>query len=201
MQDCVTKFSHACTFDRRGETPAPQPEKRLPALPRPQACRALSRQIGKYVCRAMLAVFRTGPCQHLAFAWQPRLQDQIHALKLSIGPGLSRGAREIRIGPSHPRELASARLGASEAGSDVLNGGLRAIAPLESVAKHWIFPPAPSAKSRKSLYDPQKVSFQICGISPCVASFPVDTCSARPYTRRRVTSPHREATIWKGRSQ
>jgi hypothetical protein len=63
------KFGYACTFadKRRGETPAPPFKKRTPVLPRLPACRALSRQIGKCIFRAMLAVFRTGRRQHLAF--------------------------------------------------------------------------------------------------------------------------------------
>ncbi len=63
------KFGYAWTFVNklRGGTPAPPPEKRTPALPRLPACRALSRQIGKGIFRAMLAVFRTGRRQHLAF--------------------------------------------------------------------------------------------------------------------------------------
>ncbi len=63
------KFSFAWTFVNklRGGTPAPPPEKRTPAFPRLPACRALSRQIGKGIFRAMLAVFRTGRRQHLAF--------------------------------------------------------------------------------------------------------------------------------------
>ena len=63
------KFDYAWTFVNklRGGTPAPPPEKRTPALPRLPACRALSRQIGKSIFRAMLAVFRTGRRQHLAF--------------------------------------------------------------------------------------------------------------------------------------
>ena len=63
------RFGHAWTFVNkpRGETPAPPPEKPPPVLPRPPACRALSGQIGKCIFRAMLAVFRTGRRQYLAF--------------------------------------------------------------------------------------------------------------------------------------
>jgi hypothetical protein len=56
------KFSFACTFERRGETPAP-PEKRSPALPRLLMCRALFRQIGT-------RIFRAGCSRHLASGGQ-----------------------------------------------------------------------------------------------------------------------------------
>src|SRR5208282_2075860 len=67
------KFGYAWTFVNkpRGETPAPPPEKRAPALPR------------------------------------------------------RRLARGIRIGPPHPNGLVSPCWGASEFGSDILNGRLR----------------------------------------------------------------------------
>ena len=63
------KFGFAWTFVNklRGGTPAPPPEKRTPAFPRLPSCRALSRQIGTGSFRAMLAVFRTGRRQNLAF--------------------------------------------------------------------------------------------------------------------------------------
>ena len=63
------KFDYAWTFagKPRDETPAPPPGKRTPVLPRLPACRALFRQTGKCIFRAMLAVFRTGRRQHLAF--------------------------------------------------------------------------------------------------------------------------------------
>src|SRR5208337_216055 len=56
------KFGCACTFlnKPRGETPAPPPEKRTTASPRPPARPALSGQIGTCIVRA-------GRRQHLAF--------------------------------------------------------------------------------------------------------------------------------------
>ena len=145
------KFGFAWTFVNklRGGTPAPPPEKRTPALPRLPACRALSRQIGKGIFRAMLAVFRTGRRQHLAFgghvlspgvphlrpskngttaACHTRLHRAKQALKLWIGQRLPRGARRLacgfRIGPPQLSGLVSACWGAS----DILNGGFRPIA-------------------------------------------------------------------------
>ena len=76
MWDGVMKFAYAWTFagEPRGETPAPPPGKPAPALPRLPACHALFRQTGtrifqtgKRILRAMLAVFRTGRRQRLAF--------------------------------------------------------------------------------------------------------------------------------------
>ena len=120
-------FDHAWTFagQPRDETPAPPPGKRTPVLPRPPACRALVRQ-GKRILRAMLAVFRTGRRQHLAFGEHvlgpgvPHLaaQPKRHGRRLShpppshkaclgnIGQRLSHGAG--RIGPPHPNRLVSA---------------------------------------------------------------------------------------------
>ena len=146
-------FDHAWTLagQPRGETPAPPPGKRTPVLPRPPASRALFRQTGKRIFRAMLAVFRTGRRQHLAFGEYvpgpgvPRLaaQPKRHDRRLSypppshkaclgnicIGQRLSHGARRLacggRIGPPRPNRLVSACWGASEIGSDFLNGGLR----------------------------------------------------------------------------
>ena len=106
MQDSVMKFGYACTFSGkpRGEPPAPPPEKRTSALP---VCRALSRQMGKCIFRAMLAAFRTGRRQHLALGGHIRLQRTKHAMKLCIGPSLPRGARRLncggRIGAPHPQ--------------------------------------------------------------------------------------------------
>ena len=89
-------FDHAWTLagQPRGETPAPPPGKRTPALPRPPASRALFRQTGKRIFRAMLAVFRTGRRQHLAFGEHvpgpglPRLaaQPKRHGRRLSYPP-------------------------------------------------------------------------------------------------------------------
>ncbi len=143
------KFDHAWIFagQPRDETPAPTPGKRTPVLPRLPACRALFRQ-GKCIFRAMLAVFRTGRRQHLAFgehALGPRVphlaaQPKRHNLRLScpppshkarLGTGqrLSHGARRLAcgglIGPPHPNRLATACWGASEIGLDFSNGGLR----------------------------------------------------------------------------
>ena len=130
MQDSVMKFGYACTFSGkpRGEPPAPPPAKRTSALPRLPVCRALSRQIGKCIFRAMLAALRTRRRQHLALSEHIRLQRKKHAMKLCIGPSLPRGVRRLacrgRIGPPHPNRLVSACCGASEFGSDVSNGGL-----------------------------------------------------------------------------
>jgi hypothetical protein len=128
------KFGYAWTFvnQLRGGTPAPPPEKRTSAFPRLPERRDLSRQIGKGVFRAMLAVFRTGRRQHLAFgghALSPgvphaaapqtqhnrrlpyRLHRAKHALKLWIGQRLPRGARRLACGiwsgPPHPRNPAA----------------------------------------------------------------------------------------------
>ncbi len=63
------KFAYAWTFagEPRDETPAPPPGKPTPSLPRLRACRAVFRQAGKRIFRAMLAVFRTGCRQRLTF--------------------------------------------------------------------------------------------------------------------------------------
>ncbi len=136
MWDGVMKFAYAWTFagEPRDETPAPPPGKRAPALPR-LPCRALFRQAGKCIFqtgkrifRAMLAVFRTGCRQRLAFgehvpgpglhlAAQPKRRNrrlsypphrERHALEICIGQRLPHGSRrpacEGRIGPPHPNQ-------------------------------------------------------------------------------------------------
>ena len=146
------KFDFAWTLagQPRGETPAPPPGKRTPVLPRPPACRALFRQ-GKRIFRAMLAVFRTGRRQHLAFGEhapgpgvphlaappkrhkrQPSYPPPSHKARLGnirIGQRLSHGARRLacggRIGPPRPNRLGSACWEASEIASDFWNGGFR----------------------------------------------------------------------------
>ncbi len=149
MQDSVMKFVYACTFigKPRGQTPAPPPEKRTTALPRLPACRALSRQIGKCIFRTMLAAFRTGRRQHLAFGEHTRLRRTKHAMKLCIGQSLPRGARRlacrIRIGPPNPNELVSACWGSSEFGSDILNGGLRPMTAFGPAGQTLDFPLPP----------------------------------------------------------
>jgi hypothetical protein len=97
-------FDHAWTFagKPRGETPAP-PGKRTPVLPRLPPCRALFRQTGKCIFRAMLAVFRTGRRQHLAFGEYvlgpgvPHLaaQPKRHGRRLSHPPPSHKHALEI----------------------------------------------------------------------------------------------------------
>src|SRR5271157_3491633 len=61
-------FGYACTFASRprGETPAPPPKMRTPALPLLPACRALSGQIGKCIFY-LLGAFRIwfGYLEHL----------------------------------------------------------------------------------------------------------------------------------------
>ena len=64
-----------------------------------------------------------------AAACHTRLHRTKHALEICIGQRLSHGARRLacggRIGPPYPNRLVSACWGASEIGSDFLNGGLR----------------------------------------------------------------------------
>ena len=144
-------FDHAWTFagKPRDETPAPPPGKRTPVLPRPPASRALVRQ-GKRIFRAMLAVFRTGRRQHLAFGEHvpgpgvPHLaaQPKRHGRRLSYPPpshkaclgNMYRAAPIARCAPAclrgpdwaaPPQPACSCLLGASEIGSDFSNGGLR----------------------------------------------------------------------------
>ena len=143
------KFNHAWTLagKPRDGTPAPPP-RRTPVLPRPPAFRAQFRQIGKWIFRAMLAVFRTGRRQHLAFGefhtspprqygttagCHTRLLRTKHVLEIygldsayrTVRAGLLAGSR---IGPPRPNRLVPACWEASEIGSDFLNGGLRLIA-------------------------------------------------------------------------
>jgi hypothetical protein len=67
------KFAYAWTFagELCAATSAPPPGKRAPAMARLRACRALFRQAGERIFRAMLAVFRTGRRQRLAFGDVP----------------------------------------------------------------------------------------------------------------------------------
>ena len=111
------KFAYAWTFagEPRGEPSAPPPGKRAPAFPRLPACRALFRQTGKRILRAMLAVFRTGRRQPLAlgehavqaFHTSPPSQNGTtaachagvhrtrHALEICIGQRSSHGAHRL----------------------------------------------------------------------------------------------------------
>ena len=143
MRDCVMKFAYAWSFagEPRYETPAPLPGKRAPASPRLRACRALLRQTGKRIFRAMLAVFRTGRRQRLAFGEHvpgPGLhlaaQPKRHNRRLSYPPHRTRHALEICIGlrlshdqaPAILRGLGWAASPQPEIGSNLSNGGLRA---------------------------------------------------------------------------
>ena len=131
------KFDHAWTLagQPRDGTPAPPPGKRTPVLPRLPACRALFRQTGKRIFRAMLAVFRTGRRRHLAFgehalgpgvpplAARPRRHNRRPSYpppshktglgNICIGQRFSHGARRLacggRIGPPHRNRLVFAR--------------------------------------------------------------------------------------------
>jgi hypothetical protein len=114
------KFDHAWTLAGRprGETPAPPPGKRTLALPRLPVCRALLRQTGKCIFRAILAVFRAGLRPPLALgehsspglpqlAAQPRRHNPRPSyrppshqarLEIWIRQRLSRGARRLACG-------------------------------------------------------------------------------------------------------
>jgi hypothetical protein len=68
------KLAYAWTFSGElcAPTSAPPPGKRARALARLRACRALFRQAGERIFRAMLAVFRTGRRQRLAMPMPQR---------------------------------------------------------------------------------------------------------------------------------
>ena len=155
MWDGVMKFAYAWTFagEPRDETPAPPPGKPAPALPRLPACRALFRQTGtrifqtgKRIFRAMLAVFRTGRRQRLAFgdhvpgpgphlAAQPKRRNR----RLSYPPpshkaclgNMDRAALIARFAPAclrGPEWAAPPQPACFGLLGDFSNGGLRPIA-------------------------------------------------------------------------
>ena len=135
------KFDYAWTLAGKpcDKTPAPPPGKRTPVLPHPPAWRALFRQTGKGILHAMLAVFRAGRRQHLAFgehaaqafptsppsqngttaAGHTRRHRTRHALEIY---GLGSAYRTVRAG---------LLAGGSEIGWDFSNGSSRPVAAQE----------------------------------------------------------------------
>ena len=92
------KFDHAWTLagKPRGETPAPPPGRGTLALPRLPARRALLRQTGKYILRAMLAAGRRQPLgfgEHGSSAGVRQLaaQPRRHNPRLSYPPPSHKG--------------------------------------------------------------------------------------------------------------
>jgi hypothetical protein len=139
------KFDHAWTWagKPRGETPAPPPGKRTAVLPRLPVCRALLRQTGNRIFRAMLAVFRARRRQPVALgehsspglpqlATQPRrhnrrLSIRRHRTKHASKYGSGSAYRTVRAGllaahwPPHRNRLVSACWEASKICSDFSN--------------------------------------------------------------------------------
>ena len=137
------KFAYAWTFagERRGEPPAPPPGKRAPALPRLPACRALFRQTGKWIfqtgkriLRAMLALFRAGRRQPLAFgehavqAFQtspPSQSGTTAAIAQGTPWKYALGSVHRTVRTALPQPACFCLLGGSKIGSDFSNSGLR----------------------------------------------------------------------------